>query len=488
MPGLSPAGFNVPTFAETRQVVVDLWRDAYGQNAQTGSDSVDGLWIDIIARSLTLLWEGAGDAYNSGFFQTAEGQGLDLVLAILGLERLDAAESTLELALYGLDTTVITAGSLFQVEGILESQFQTDVSLTLGATDLVYVVRIVAVAVGETYTVTVDGTPNAYVALGGDTVEDIRDALIALIDPAPVVAANSGGTAPSGEAVLVLDLTAVVVVTSTATTPANIEQFDADRVATTATETGPTAAVAGTVDVTINPVAGLTGSTNTVDATVGRDRETDAEYRTRARDLLNSRGSASPDALVDRLLLLDGVTDARVIENLTDSVDAGGRPPHSFEAVVLGGVSSVIGQTLWDHKAAGIETFGNIGVSVTDTVGATHVVSFSRATVLFVHGDVTATAGEGFSSVGIPETDIAVALAAFGNALGLGRDVYNQQAEAACLGSIDGLASVVVDLGTTISPVLPTPPLSPADIIVDDESEITDWDTSRITVTIIVPP
>ena len=48
-----------------------------------------------------------------------------------------------------------------------------------------------------------------------------------------------------------------------------------------ATETGPIIANTGTLNVLVSTVTGLSGTINIVDATLGRDIETDNEFRDR---------------------------------------------------------------------------------------------------------------------------------------------------------------------------------------------------------------
>jgi hypothetical protein len=77
------------------------------------------------------------------------------------------------------------------------------------------------------------------------------------------------------------------------------------------------------------------------------------------------------------------VLQAFVIENETDVTDGFGRPPHSFEVIVVGGDDQEIGQTIFDTKPIGINTYRVPGadgrtVQVTDSQGTVHDINFSR--------------------------------------------------------------------------------------------------------------
>ena len=105
--------------------------------------------------------------------------------------------------------------------------------------------------------------------------------------------------------------------------------------------------------------------------------ETDAEARGRIRTALAARGAGSADAVLAALKSLPGVRDAKLYVNDTNGTNAIGVPGHALAAVVRGGESREIARTLWDTKAPGISTWGNVTETVTDGQG-THTVKFTR--------------------------------------------------------------------------------------------------------------
>ena len=106
--------------------------------------------------------------------------------------------------------------------------------------------------------------------------------------------------------------------------------------------------------------------------------ETDAEVRSRIRHALAARGTGTADALAAALAALEGVTEARVYVNDTDSTDATGLPAHSLAAVLAGGDAREITRTIFAKKAPGIGTWGSVTETVRDAWGNDCPISFSR--------------------------------------------------------------------------------------------------------------
>lgn len=167
------------------------------------------------------------------------------------------------------------------------------------------------------------------------------------------------------------------------------------------------------------------------DSVLGRDIESDADFRIRREDLLRISGSATLEAIRSAVLNTVGVTQAFVFENPTDFIDVDGRPPHSFEVIVSGGLDQAIGQAIFDTKPIGIQTFavaGPSGVSVvvTDSQGTDHTINFSRAEDITMHVEVDisviATEFGGGSQVN-GEQEVREAIKALGDLQNIGQDI-----------------------------------------------------------------
>lgn len=106
--------------------------------------------------------------------------------------------------------------------------------------------------------------------------------------------------------------------------------------------------------------------------------ESDAQVRARICHSLAARGNGSYDALRAAILSKQYVRDVKLWVNETDNTDENGIPAHSLAAVTRGGDPQEIGQALWEKKAPGIKTYGNITVNAVDAEGSEHPVSFTR--------------------------------------------------------------------------------------------------------------
>jgi hypothetical protein len=180
--------------------------------------------------------------------------------------------------------------------------------------------------------------------------------------------------------------------------------------------TGPIQAPNNQLTVIATPVVGWTSINNPHDALPGALVATDSQLRiTRQRELTRA-GSSTIDAVFAKLVVLLGsVPGASVapFNNVTDSLDVNGLPPHSFEMVVWDPSGSIdddtFAQTIWDNKPAGIRSYGESSGTAIDRTGATQLVAFSKATPVPIYIDYTLVPRVTF--IGDPAFKIAVALA-----------------------------------------------------------------------------
>lgn len=147
----------------------------------------------------------------------------------------------------------------------------------------------------------------------------------------------------------------------------------------------------GTIQKIKNPVPGINGVTQSSLIMQGLDRETDKEFRERYKKSVAKGGASTLDSIVAAILEVPNVIQAVVIENDTMTTDSDGRPPKSIEAIVLGGTDEDIGQAIFATKAAGIQPYGAVTVSVTDNAGRSHQVSFTRAQEVGVYVSIQVT-------------------------------------------------------------------------------------------------
>lgn len=374
--GLLPEGFVPKPQTVIKEELDTVYKNTFG--AQLGSepdgsipaDSVAGQRIGLHAERMAELWE-VGQALASSFDPDgATGRSLDILCAITGTVRNQERQTTGTVALTGDPATVVPAGATVSIP-VVGTRFDVDASATL--------VALSAWMVNTAY------------ALG--------DRVTNGISPARVYQAVAGGTSalvgsgPSGTGSAIVDATVTwsYVGDGTAAVDATF----------TAQVPGPFAALTGQITSIESPVSGWLSVRNMSDAAVGAYVETDAALRNRRESELAGRGNGPVPAIRADLLKVgqgtaNPVLDCIVFENYTDVVDVNGIPPHSFEAVVLGGPDADIRQTIFDTKPAGIRPHGTVSGTVTDSTGISHIIKFTRPTTysIWIEIDVTYNAAK----------------------------------------------------------------------------------------------
>ena len=243
---------------------------------------------------------------------------------------------------------------------------------------------------------------------------------------------------------------------------------------------GAIPAVASTVTIIFTPVSTWTAVTNAADGTIGRAVETDAEARVRRADSLLV-GTGPLESIVAALLNeVANVTSVSGFENETDTTDANGVPPHAYHFVVLGGTDQDVADKIWAKKGGGIQTYGNTSATVTDSNGTAHTIYFSRPINKYVWVKVTIDSyytEESFPADGSDE--IKAAIVAYGNALGMGKDLIVQRWQIPVY-SVPGIGDITIEHAITDAPG-DTPSYSSVNLAIGPTSVAT-MATSRISV------
>jgi uncharacterized phage protein gp47/JayE len=130
-----------------------------------------------------------------------------------------------------------------------------------------------------------------------------------------------------------------------------------------------TAAIAGAIDVSAHTITtidtvtlGVLSVDNTSGVTVqGTDEETDAALRYRRSVSVSNPSTGSLDGLMGALLAIEDVIYAKVYENNTSAGNTYGIPAHSIWAVVDGGGSTGIAQTIYERRNLGCGMYNGTG-------------------------------------------------------------------------------------------------------------------------------
>jgi len=130
-----------------------------------------------------------------------------------------------------------------------------------------------------------------------------------------------------------------------------------------------------------NPKLGIKSVINESTFEGGRNTETAAEFRERYYRSVDFAGGVNIDAITAEIYEnVEAVIAVTGEENDTDFESKTGLPPHSFEMVVYGGLDEEVAKAIYRRKAAGIQTFGNMTVSVVTAAGGIYDIHFSRPT------------------------------------------------------------------------------------------------------------
>lgn len=189
----------------------------------------------------------------------------------------------------------------------------------------------------------------------------------------------------------------------------------------TCASSGAVAAVAGSVNQINTPTRGWTTVTNSSAATVGVAVETDSALRIRQGQSVALPSLTAYDAVDGALANVDGVTRHKLYENDTGAADSNGLPAHSLSAIVDGGDATTIAQTIRGKKGQGVATYGTTSVTVADTYGNPHVISFYRSTDVPIYISLSLKVFTGYTTQ-IGE-QIKQAIADYINSLLIGDDV-----------------------------------------------------------------
>jgi uncharacterized phage protein gp47/JayE len=492
-------------FAKSTQDILDEIeadeRAEFGDQIDVQADAPLGQINGVIAAQLSNLWDLAEAVYASLDPDQAGGAALDATAAITGSTRDPATRSTVTLSA-NLDPGVqLLTGRV--VSDLVGNRFATveDVENTEAYPQNLDV-RAEAEEFGPVF-VAAHGLVNietpvsgwseaAAVVSGNAETYSLSDGqtLTVEVDGGSVQAAtfNTGdfaviglATAAEVAAVISADITGATAIDAGGFV--RIESDNADG------ETSSLEVTGGTANPALGFPTALVAGMNPLDVDPGENLESDAEFRARRTQELRAEGEATVEAILADMIVVDGVDQAVVYENVSEFTDSDGRPPHSVEVIILGAdpdtdLDDRVGAALFATKAGGIETHREAGaqgrtVTVTDSQGIDHDINFNRALVIeiYVTIDIDVVAGDYAG-----DDAVKAALVSQGSIYGIGEDVVAEANKAAAFG-VNGVYDVTdYRIGTAPSPT------GTANIVIDIR-EIARFDSSRITVnsTPVVP-
>lgn len=467
--GLTPEGFKQKRLADIIQSMGSRIADQLGVQISTEANSVFGQLIGVFSYEIADLWEQAAQVYGAMYPHTASGVSLDNSAALAGITPISAEKTTVVCTCYGTNGTQIPFGSQIASASNNNIVFQSvDAKATISALSACDVGVSLSEVNAETYTVTIDGVPHSYTADGTETIAQVLTALGSSITEVTASVGND-----------VLNLTEANQEDTFAIAITNNLTFDriGSPVTFECTQTGAITPAIGDLTDIVTTYTGWDSVSNNVSANTGREAESDTALRQRWNASLYTRSVGMTDSIASALMTLNGVASAYVYENDQDTTDAYGRPPHSIEAVVDGGETDEIGLTIWQKKAAGIDTYGSQSVSVKDSQGFPHTINFNRPLVVPIYLSVSVTE---YPEEALPpnaQTMITEAVLNYGNSLTVGNDVILQRFMVAIYSSVPGIGYITVTASTD------GVTYSSSNIQIDSR-HVASFDATRVQVTI----
>lgn len=457
MAGLTPAGLTIKRLPEViadlnlkaEQIFADLAPS--GDVVDTSAITALGRIIGLVAPSQADLWEALQDVHNSFSSQHATGIALDNIVALSGIARSPQTAARAHCIFTGDNNTALTRASKVS-SSTTQRVFTPLTAITLTPTKAVGVAINVNTVVANTVyrlSFSPDGVVITDVSFNSGASPTALTILTGLRDAYLNTYSVSFNASIIAGILWVTRVDPFQPVTFTAS--ANILFVKAQQMAVVQADIpGPTVQLAQTVDTIAVPTLGWDSVINPLAASEGRNVETDVELRERFRKSKFFQAVNILESMIDALQNVEGVTDVMVYENDTDTTNGFGVTPHAFMPIVLGGLTTTIGEAIWQNKPTGIQSIGNTLVSVADSQGLQHPISFFRpvATRLYISMTIAST-GVMAGNVDVLIRDVLVAQIKNDNKIGT--DVIYSRLYTP-INSIPGFQVNSLTLGTSASP------------------------------------
>lgn len=446
----------------------------------------------VYSRSLDQVSQLVEAAFDTLKLGSAEGYHLEEIARLRNVFRISAQPSNTNSQWAILQPgAVIPAGSLFGSTSLTGVQ-ATNAAPVTGITSSCNEAEALTgtIVTGVTYGWSINGNNYGYLTTGGESITDVHDALVLLLDADGTKTFTYTEQSSSGSRSFnfIADTGTTLSITPLTIRISVIKVKVSFYVETIGT--GPIAVSAGQMDTLQNPVVGFFETANGEDFILGREQESDSDLRVRVQAGPIFNNSGTPDTIKQALLTnVSGVTYVDIIENLDYATgfptDADGRPWLSYETLVLGGSDEEVAQEIWRTRPATAWTYGNIANEpVVDSSGLTKFVSFSRPTVVNIN--VVLTHDQSLSETDFPlggNTAIETAIVNYISSLPIGQNVVANRLIGIAYAAIGGRGTIItsVQIEDDASPGL-------TDFIAIGATEYALADASSVTVTDVTPP
>lgn len=447
--GLNDYGYEYPSLSEIIDETKKSFKEAFGENFNTESNSVSDKIITLFGEREYQLWLLGGMVYSAQTIQGAEGIFLDDLLSKRGIYRNGKVKSTGRVQIHfnknadyltslaAKDYTINSGDFVLQnditVGGNISGQIILNSDLAVG--NYSFNVYNASTATMNTLSLYLqDKTP------GSTQLNSFFSQLKQFIVNNTIASNDSRiyiNTA-SGSMYIGFDSSQQYIGLNN-----NIDFRTNPQIGTKIVETDVVASEPGYLPVgpsgitSISPAPiGFIKITNIDNFTGGADSETDAEYKIRALQAVSSTGAATRPAIIAKLLTVEGVQRVKIFNNPTPLTDSNGVPPYKFIPVVYGGTTEDISEALYEVIALNNSTWGDTSYTVTTEDGQPETIYHTKANVMQLAVRITYKTVNGKVLADDEKERINSALTNLVNSIDISGTLYNVQMVAEAVNAI----------------------------------------------------
>lgn len=378
--GLTPNGPNIKRLDTIMEDIHKGLSDRWGVNTRQNPESFLNHLLTNFADRVAELWEFGESIYYSQYPTFAEGRNLDNAAQYGGSTREAAAKSYYPIHCTGKEGTVLAAGTMISTTTNPTTKLSLGEERVIERTAFNKVkIKVALAAADDVYTIAINGAVFSF-ASSTDKPSDILQGLALAIDN-------------NSEFDKMVDIThQFMLIEAKDITSSNTLVLSDNLTTETVTslitfgteEVGDIRLPDGVITNIVKADAGLLSVVNLCPYIAGRKEETDAEFRQSYADKIFNRSSMMLESIRSAILNnVQGVRSVAPYENPSHEVDAYGRPPHSIEIVVDGGNATEIAKQILEKKAGGINTYGDVEVSLSGQYDENITIRFNRPTTIY---------------------------------------------------------------------------------------------------------
>jgi uncharacterized phage protein gp47/JayE len=370
--GVTDRGFVIKPFEAILREEQEDFRVAFGNDIDLSDTGIEGVYVRNQALKRAQLWEQLGKLYAAGDVDDSFGVYLDRLVNFVNVRRLPASATQVYECLWAKEGTAIPAGHLLRLAS--GQTFRIAGAATVSRSTLLgFLLTVKDAVVGHPYQLQINAAIIAYTAVDGDDEERIQNGIAAAIETAFPGVFETRNVDDGLSVRSKTGLEAFSMASSDTALEFPLLGFYA---VYTATKTGAVIVPIGALNEIVSKVNGLDSAVNYASGITGSAVESDTELRMRL-GAGQKQAVANEVAIQNEILKISGVEYARVYSN-RDITEIDGRPPKSYEAVVVGGDEQAIAELIFEKGPAGVQAFGNIVKDVVDSEGFHWDIGFSR--------------------------------------------------------------------------------------------------------------